>query len=104
MINDIRNLAEGNIVSRDVSPEMQAAADHYTNLNRIGSAALVVVAISMALLGIALGWRFISPAMRARNQVEAVVKALLVLSSTIAIFTTIGILLSVLFESIRFSG
>ena len=40
--------------------------------------------------------------MRARNQVEAVVKALLVLSSTIAIFTTIGILLSVLFESIRF--
>ena len=102
VINDIRNLAEGNIVSRDVSPEMRAAADHYTNLNRIGSAALVVVAISMALLGIALGWRFISPAMRARNQVEAVVKALLVLSSTIAIFTTIGILLSVLFESIRF--
>ena len=102
IINDVRNLAEGNIVSGEISPEMQAAADHYNNLNRTGSAALVVVSISIALLGLAFGWRSISPAMRARNRVEAVVKTLLVLSSTVAIFTTIGIVLSVLFESIRF--
>jgi phosphate transport system permease protein len=40
--------------------------------------------------------------MRARNRVEGIVMSLLVISSTIAIFTTIGIVLSVLFESIRF--
>ena len=102
VVNDIRNLAEGNIVSGEINPEMQAAADHYINLNRIGNAAVVVISISTALLGFTLGWRFISPTMRARNQVESVVKTLLVLSSTIAIFTTIGIVLSVLFESIRF--
>jgi phosphate transport system permease protein len=102
VVNDIRNLAVGNIVSGEVSPEMQAAADHYNSLTTTANAALVVVAISMALLGFALGWRFISPLMRARNRVESVVKTLLILSSTIAIFTTIGIVLSVLFESIRF--
>ena len=40
--------------------------------------------------------------MRARNRVEGIVKGLLITSSTIAIFTTIGIVLSVLFEAIRF--
>ncbi|OQX43817.1 MAG: phosphate ABC transporter permease subunit PstC, partial [Candidatus Sedimenticola endophacoides] len=44
----------------------------------------------------------ISPALRSRNRVEAVVRYLLVTSSTIAIFTTVGILLSVLFEAARF--
>lgn len=40
--------------------------------------------------------------MRARNQVERVIMAFLILSSTIAIFTTIGIVLSLLFEAVRF--
>ena len=40
--------------------------------------------------------------MRARNRVEWIVKGLLILSSSIAILTTVGIVLSVLFESIRF--
>ena len=102
VVNDIRNLAEGNIVSGEVSPEMQAAADHYNSLNATANASLMVLAISLALLFFALAWRFISPPMQARNRVESVVKTLLVLSSTIAIFTTIGIVLSVLFESIRF--
>jgi phosphate transport system permease protein len=40
--------------------------------------------------------------MRARNQVERIIEYILILCSTIAILTTIGIILSVLFESIRF--
>ena len=102
VINDIRNLAEGNITSGEINPVMQAAADHYNSLKRIGAASLTVVTIALALLGIFLGWRFIAPQLRARNRVEKVVKNLLILSSTIAIFTTIGIVLSVLFESLRF--
>ncbi len=102
VINDIRNLAEGNITSGEVNPAMQAAADYYNSLRRTSYASLAVVTIALALLGIALGWRFIAPQLKARNRVEMVVKVLLVLSSTIAIFTTIGIALSVLFESIRF--
>ena len=62
----------------------------------------MVVVVSMALLGFSLAWRFISPELRARNSVERVVKGLLIASSTIAIFTTLGIVLSVLFEALRF--
>jgi len=40
--------------------------------------------------------------MRARNHVEHIIHVGLILCSTIAILTTIGIVLSVLFESIRF--
>jgi len=40
--------------------------------------------------------------MRARNHVERIINYFLIFCSTIAVFTTIGIILSVLFESIRF--
>ncbi|MET0086969.1 MAG: phosphate ABC transporter permease subunit PstC [Sedimenticola sp.] len=102
VVNDIRNLAEGNITSGEVSPEMRAAADHYISLQQTSSAALAVVVLALAMLGTAIAWRVVSPRFRARNQVEFVVKGLLIISSTIAIFTTIGIVLSVLFEAIRF--
>ena len=101
-INDLRNLVSGNIVSGDVDPVLQAAADRYVGLQRIGQAALGVIMLSLALGGTSSIYTRIRPAMRARNQVEFIVKLFLILCSTIAIFTTVGIVLSVLFESIRF--
>ena len=49
-------------------------------------------------------WAFsrLSPAFRARTRVERLVMAVLLLASLIAILTTIGIILSLLFESLRF--
>ncbi|WP_260294669.1 phosphate ABC transporter permease subunit PstC [Sedimenticola hydrogenitrophicus] len=102
VINDIQNLAQGNIVSGEVSLEMERAAAHYQRLRQTSFAASVVVVLSLALLGLSVGWRLVSPKFRARNRVESVIKWLLVGCSTIAIFTTLGIVLSVLFESIRF--
>jgi len=63
---------------------------------------LAVLAIGVAGLGAAGAWRRIQPDLRARNRVENVLRWLLILASSIAIFTTIGIVLSVLFEAIRF--
>ncbi|MEJ2575744.1 MAG: phosphate ABC transporter permease subunit PstC [Gammaproteobacteria bacterium] len=102
VVNDIRNLASGNIVSREVDPVMQAAADHYNSLRQISAAAMTVVVLVLASLGGWIAWRAVAPQMRARNRVEGILKGLLILSSTLAIFTTIGIVLSVLFEAIRF--
>lgn len=56
-------------------------------------------------LGACTGFAFlltITPKLRARNVAEWLIRMLLFASSLIAIFTTIGIVLSVLFESIRF--
>jgi phosphate transport system permease protein len=102
VINDIKNLVSGNIVSGEVDPAMQAAADHYSNLQSISKAALAVVAISIAILGIVLVRAKITPTLRARNIVEKVIKYILIACSTIAIFTTIGIVGSVLYESFLF--
>jgi len=44
----------------------------------------------------------VQPSLRARQKVESVMKWLLMASATVAILTTLGIVLSVLFESIRF--
>lgn len=103
VINDIKNLASGNIVTGKVDDTLRAAADHYRHLREISTAALSVSVIVIAIMGIIIGWRrIVSSEFRARNHVEHAVKIFLIVSSTIAIFTTIGIVLSVLFEAMRF--
>jgi phosphate transport system permease protein len=102
VVNDIRNLVSGNIVSGEPDQTMQAAANHYRSLQTTSDAALAVVAIAVAMLGLVAVRTKITPGLRARNIVEQVIKYILIACSTIAIFTTIGIVLSVLYESIMF--
>ena len=102
LINDMRNLVAGNLVAREVDPLLQAAADQYIGLRQISSLALAVVALTTAIGAFLVMYKRIRPALRARNQVERIVEIILTLCSTFAVFITIGIVLSVLFESIRF--
>jgi phosphate transport system permease protein len=102
LVNDMRNLVSGNMVAREVDPLLQAAADQYIGLKRISNIALAVVALATAVVGAYLVLARIRPALRARNQVEKVIEFFLTLCSTFAVFITIGIVMSVLFESIRF--
>lgn len=101
-INDLKNVVSGNIVSSNPNPAMLAAAEHYKNLQTISSAALWVTVLALAMGGITYARRSIAPTLRARNKVEMTIMVFFIASSTIAIFTTIGIVLSVLFESLRF--
>ncbi len=102
VLNDIRNLVGGNIVSGEVSPAIQAAADHYADVKAASRLGLTVFVLALALGGTAWAWREIRADKRARNAVEGTVTVFLIAASTIAIMTTVGIVLSVLFESIRF--
>jgi phosphate transport system permease protein len=102
LVNNIKNLVQGNIVSETASPALQAAADHYRRLQTIGNASLWLLVLALAIGGGAYARRAITPRLRARNRVEQVIMVFLVVSSTIAILTTIGIVLSVLFESLLF--
>jgi len=101
-VNDIKNLVSGNIVAGEVAQTMHAAADHYRNLKATSNAALSVAALALGIIGIIVVRHRISPVLRARNLVERVIRVLLISCSTIAIFTTIGIVLSVLYEAILF--
>jgi len=103
LLNDIKNIASGNISSGQmVGPEMEAAVAHFIHLKQASNIALAVVMLTLALVAIAGVYFKIKPKLRARNQVERILLALLIVCSTIAIFTTLGIIMSVLYESIRF--
>jgi phosphate transport system permease protein len=102
LYNDIRNLVEGNFVTGTSSPEVAAAAEHYTAqraLSRnLATGAVLVLGI------VVLGWAYrrVRPSLRARNRVERAIELLLIAASCVAILTTIGIFLSVFVEALRF--
>ncbi len=102
VLNDIKNLVSGNIVSGEVKPEIEEAANHFKNLQATANGALAVIVLSLAIIGTFFARQKITPSLRARNHVEKVLTFFLIACSTFAIFTTIGIVLSVLFEAIRF--
>lgn len=102
LTNDIRNLAAGNIVAGQPSAEVVVAAEQLNGLEALWSRLVGLAAIGLAVVGCTVGWSRLNPERRARNRVESVVMLCLFLASTIAVLTTLGIVLSVLFEAIRF--
>ena len=102
LVNNIQNLAAGDVVSVDVDAVLENAAAQLTAYREKSRQLLAVLALGLAGLGGVYAWRTIRPELRARNRVEGVVRWFLIAASSIAIFTTVGIVLSVLFEAIRF--
>ncbi len=102
VMNDIRNLASGNITSGVITPTLQAAADQYSRLVSIGDLSQFVVILAIGIAGITSARARINPSLRARNQVEKTLMAMLLVCSVIAILTTVGIVMSLVFESYRF--
>ncbi len=102
LMSDIQALAGGNVISRPVTPQLQTAAAHYLDLMSLSRWARGLVALSLSLLGGLWVYSRVRPDFQARNLVEQVVRASLIFCSGIAVLSTIGIVLSVLFESIRF--
>jgi len=79
-----------------------AAADHYAALVHTSRIMKLVLVLLVAAIGASLAVLRITPVLRARNHVESIFKWILFTCSFIAVLTTLGIVLSVLFEAIRF--
>ncbi len=102
VMNDIRNLAQGLSFGSSVDPELLEASSYYVQLQQTGLNIKSASVLVMAAIALFLGFRLLHPALRARNHVERIIRYFLIFCSLVAIFTTIGIVLSVLFEAIRF--
>lgn len=63
---------------------------------------LTGLAALFASVGLLFGFRRMNPQLRARNQIERVVQVLLMACSAVAILTTIGIVLSMVGETLKF--
>jgi phosphate transport system permease protein len=102
LLNDIRNVAGGGPKSGTIDPVLKAAAARLDALTEIGFGSLFVIACAVAILGLVFArWR-IHPGFPARVRIERVLEVALVVCSLAAIATTAGIVLSLLFESVRF--
>lgn len=99
VINDVRNVAQG-IVTTD--SDIRVAADRYVALQSRSDVLLTVFAVLVSLGGFAMASHKMQPAYRARNTVEGVLNYFLIACAAVAVLTTVGIVLSVLVESIRF--
>jgi phosphate transport system permease protein len=77
-------------------------AELLNRLRQESNLAQTFVAALLALAGFVFAFFRISPSLRARNRVEHVIVAGLMAASSVAILTTVGIVLSVLFESLDF--
>ena len=101
ILQETRELAEG-LRQSSFHPEARALAPVYdmalSRYRLIGT----IAALLLAFAGGAFAYSRIGPAFRARTRVERLVMLALLLASLIAILTTLGIVLSLLFESLRF--
>ena len=101
LLSEIRSVAAGNIFS-EPSLVIQEAAERYQRWQTIARYAMVVAALSIALFGLFIARARISPGFRARHATERIMNGLMLACSVIAILTTLGIVLSLLFEAVRF--
>lgn len=92
----------GQIVTSEVTQPILRAAQRYRILNATGNLIMCVLVLAVALLGAFWGLRETTGQFRARNVVEASVRALLIGAASIAILTTVGIILSLVFNTIEF--
>jgi phosphate transport system permease protein len=101
IMSEARDIANGrqqqgfNPESSGLVPRFREAQTRYATFGGI-------VAIAVALAGAGLALRRSAPQFRARTGVERWVMIVLFSASLIAILTTLGILLSLMFESLRF--
>lgn len=102
VMNQVRNLAAGSIAAESVDPAIVAAAERLAGLEAINRWALTGAALSFAVMGALVVWLKIQPQLKARARVEDVFRWVLLGCASLAILTTIGIVMSVLFESLRF--
>jgi len=102
VMNDIRNAVRGDIVSSTGKDIIKDAAQIYMDSQETGRNIVQFIILVSCCLGLYFSHRAIHLELRSRNIVESIVKILLIACSAVAIVTTLGIVMSVLFEALRF--
>ncbi len=94
--------AIGVALGSDVTPEVLSAAQRYRSLSSAGNLAMASAIIALSALGFAYAYLRTTRDFRARNTVEKAIMAILILASSIAVLTTVGIVLSMILETADF--
>jgi phosphate transport system permease protein len=101
IISEIKQLAAGNQF-REPSPDVLAAVEQLNRLRGLATWAMVASVAALIAIGGFLGLQAIQHRFRARHSVERAATIFMVFSSLVAIVTTLGIVVSLLFEAGQF--
>jgi phosphate transport system permease protein len=102
VLNEVKNIAFGGFEAGHSSEAVQAAAKTYNLLSGFARNLVTGVVLLACIAPGVIAYKNITKDLRARNIVERIVMVFLICCSGVAILTTLGIVLSVLFEAIRF--
>ena len=102
--SDVRALlgTVGVALGSEVKPEVLKAAQRYRAAAATGAWIMTGAVLLLAVVGFTVAYAQTNGRLRARNRVETGMLWLLIAAATVAILTTIGIVLSLLFNTIEF--
>ncbi|MBB5319673.1 phosphate ABC transporter permease subunit PstC [Marinobacter oulmenensis] len=102
LLSKISNVASGALPSNFVEAPIAEAADRLQALREQSRLYMSILVVAVAVLAGFLGWIRIRPRLNARSQVETTLKWIFFSCAALAILTTLGIIFSVAFETVRF--
>ena len=101
ILNDAKSIAAGNAPST-LDPLRQQTADRFGSMNGLRVWGSVALGVGSALAAGYFALRKIGVDFRARNRTERIVEFILWGCAAVAVLTTVGILLSLIFETLVF--
>lgn len=101
ILAEVHNVADG-MRFKEPSPAVEAAAALLLHWQSLARSYLLVSVLLVALAGLFLARMRLSTRFRARVRVEQLVDGVMIACSALAVLTTIGIILSLLFEASTF--
>lgn len=101
ILNEASNVARG-LADRALAPEAQALVEPFREATMLYNGIGIAVALVLALIGGIWAFMRLKPDFGARVRVEKGVLVVLFVASLVAILTTFGIFLTLIFETYRF--
>ena len=102
LIAEIKNIALSDSFAEGKATEILNAAEHYASIKYVSSISFYLSILIVMILGVMFASRKLQPSFRAQQSIENYVKYFLFFCSSVAVLTTVGIVFSLLFESLRF--
>src|SRR5690606_23350434 len=104
ILSQITNVAAGKLDPQFVPVEVVGAADLLHSLKQQSSNFKTTLVLLLAVLGAAYAWSRVQPHINARENVERALRWIFFVCAAVAVLTTVGIVFSVIFETVRFFG
>jgi phosphate transport system permease protein len=101
ILSEIHNLAAGRAFTQP-TPEIEAAAQRLVRWQSIARYALFACAVALMLLGLFFARTRLAPQFRARQAVEQALSIFMIACALVAVLTTLGIIMSLLYEAWAF--